>query len=459
MELRKQLLEALNCEQDTSLKTKICNIVGEFACIVLTKGEWPELLQYTVQHVQSQNSQDRETGLALIGMIVHVLPTEMFQKPENVQLFLSIFSSTLADESNTGRVMIASIRALASYLAYISQESEFDNYVSLIDAVLAGITKALQTDAMAVAYAEAMIEIAEESSIFFASKLSIVFHTIMNIISDSGAGGPNATARSGTPGSVDGSAVSAPVKHMLMEFLVTLCVDSPKRTRKAKGPDGTKGYFAERFIPICVRMMTSVAEDPLWHTREHAEGVVADNSNAGADAGTTEVEGTADCDVGETALDRVTVALGLRSTFKIITSQLVILFTTPAWQFQYSGLRVIGNYLQVSAGIPDETQAFQHREEVISTICTFATNSNARVRGAAFYAISQLFFMHGKAMTKTQIDRLLGKLGSALPMISSSSPSSSSSSSLSSSLSKYRHIVIMTIIVDVIVGVIAHPWH
>ena len=92
---------------------------------------------------QSANATDRETGLALLGMLAGS-HASFFSTPSNVQSIANIFSLCLLDISNDGRVMLAAIRAFCSLLTALPQESDFDHFQCVISPMMGGLALALQ---------------------------------------------------------------------------------------------------------------------------------------------------------------------------------------------------------------------------------------------------------------------------------------------------------------------------
>jgi hypothetical protein len=393
------------------LKASVCNIVGELA-VILEPSEWPEILTFAYECIQSPAAVNRETGLALFGMVSIILVESIAQSPSNATVLVGIFQSCLVDSGNNGRVMLAAIRALSIILVNLPQESDYEPFYVLTATMLSGLeSSVLMNNAMnangsssgagsdvavSVAFTESLIDIADNTE-FFSTPLGLVFESVMNIIEQ--------------------PAVLPALRHMLVELLVTICCQSPKRTRKLKGPSGQKGYFATRFMALCVQLMLTVTDnDPSWETADTLEDSLANVDIEGNN------QGTSDCDVGEAALDRITQSLGLRSTFSDMTNQLQLLFSSPLWQYQYTGLRCMGNYLEVSAHIVDKHQLMQHRNEIANIIIAYATNPHARVRSAAFYAATQFFIMHGKTLKTDMVQRLLGLLLSSVAISANRSP-------------------------------------
>ena len=315
-------------------------------------------------------------------MVSNFLVETIAQSSSNASVLISIFQACLIDESNIFRVAIAAIRSLSVLLVNLPQESDFEPFYCLTEVILQGLQATVRfmvadsTNVAAIAFTESLIDIAE-NTLFFTMQFGLVFEVVMNIMEQ--------------------AAIVPALRHMLVEFLVCICVSSAKRARKLKSATGEKGYFASRFIPFCVRMMVTVThDDPSWET--------VDTLEENADDGST------DFDVGEAALDRVTHCLGLRSTFPIMTTQLHLLLSSSAWQYHFAGLRSIATYLEVSAQIPEKAQLHHHREEISNIIMLYASNVHVRVRSAAFYAATQFFVMHGKTLKVGVIDKMLPML-------------------------------------------------
>jgi hypothetical protein len=55
LELRAGLLTCLSREQDTSLRARICDIVGDLAGEIMECNEWPEILSYSQSSIQVKN--------------------------------------------------------------------------------------------------------------------------------------------------------------------------------------------------------------------------------------------------------------------------------------------------------------------------------------------------------------------------------------------------------------------
>jgi hypothetical protein len=99
-------------------------------------------------------------------------------------------------------------------------------------------------------------------------------------------------------------------------------------------------------------------------------------------------------DIGETSIDRYTKAIGLKSTWNILVPYISNLLQTNEWKSQYIGLRLLGNYLELTVHL-DRKELIKHHTHVSSILIYFIQHEHIRIRAAAYYACGQLFLMHG----------------------------------------------------------------
>jgi hypothetical protein len=337
---------------------------------------------------QSADPSERETGLALLGMtaeaVVHLMVTHSSYAAAG-----ALFEECLRDGSNSGRVMIAALRALGSVVALLPDQASLEVFQSLVPTIMASLQALVKASldgvlstTAALNYAEILIEISEDSPHFYDENLGTAYESCIAI--------------------VESSTVAAPLRHICLELVNTLCTNSPKKTRKipppaqSKVPSVAKGqcWFAMRVLPVCIEMTTIIPDDPLWDT-----SVVPEES----------VESVSECDVGEVAVQRITSALGLGSSWPVMTDWISRLLGAPSdnWKVIHAGLRILGNYMEVSKTISNKAQLVQHRSEVVAVLAKFVRNPHPRVRAACFYALSEFFSVHGGALNAPQVDHFL----------------------------------------------------
>ena len=202
---------------------------------------------------------------------------EVMDVHKNYASAAAMFDRCLQDNSNMGRIMIASIRALGSIVPQIEQVN-LEVFQALIPTIVRGLHTLCQAamentlpSSAVTTYVEIIIEMVEDSPHFFDPQLYMTYENVMVV--------------------VESTAAHAALRHICLELVVSLCTESTKKTRKIVDPKnkGGKNWFGFRVFPTCVRMMVDIRADPSWEMAERPEETA---------------EGADDCDVGEIALDR-----------------------------------------------------------------------------------------------------------------------------------------------------------
>ena len=259
LQLKTGLLTIMTAERDPYLKARICDIVGELAGYILEPADWPEVVPYTYSCIQSADSLEKETGLALMGMIADRV-VEIMATQNSFASAVSLFERCLMDESDYGKVMVAAIRSLGSIVPIIPDESQVEQFEKLVPIIMNSLQKLVKASidgtlsAIAAAtYVETLIEMAEDEHHFFDSHLALTYEASTTIF--------------------EHKAVPMSLRHLCLEFVITLCTNSPKKTRKISGPSAgkalqTKGqcWFSSRVLPLCVVMMKDIDDDAQWDT-------------------------------------------------------------------------------------------------------------------------------------------------------------------------------------------------
>lgn len=375
-DLKGLLLLQLNTENDIYLKSRLCDIVGELSGILHSEDiEWPEILTFTQGCVVSNDPVMREIGLGLISMISDQI-LAVLDNGNQLVSFLQIFTTCFSDSSNGGRVLISVIRALHSVLYSLPEISDIDRFSSLTGPSIQGFRLTMEgfqsnhwSEAVPLTYLETVVDIVEVAESFFSgSNLDNAFNSTFQIF-----------ASPQTPSNV---------KNLILELFVTFCNKLKKKVRKMKGPTNQKYYFIKCVYPVCVEMMCRIDDDPNWDKSLDAE---------------ESVESVTDCDIGESALDRMCKDLGLTATWEICSKYFNELLNSNSWQCNVAGLKFLANYMEVSSKISNKQQLAEHIINVGKTVLPFISHSNPRVKAAAFYCLNHLFLMHRSNIKEDQV--------------------------------------------------------
>ena len=297
------MLTALSSKSNTiSLRLCICNLVGDLAGTVLEASEWPEIVSYSQETILSQIPEDREIGLILLGLLAnsHI---EVLINGSSLSALLGILQRSLCDEELNGKIIVAAIKAVSYLLNTLSLESDIDKFKPIVGSVMGGLRLSVDRvmnnqwqEEIAIEYCQAMVDIADDCGVFFQEHLAGVLD------------GALSTAE-------NGNCVAA-IRHMMIEFIVSLCTTLYKSVRKLRISEITTGSstngsststningenpFVARFFPLCAKMMCRLVEDSQWE-----QAVTAEEEEFQGDENWREYE------VAEMAIDRVSSALGV----------------------------------------------------------------------------------------------------------------------------------------------------
>jgi len=392
--LRARLLECLSQEQEHHMRSSLCELVGNMCAYVIESREWPEITQFVFECIHNDESRLKEVGVVLLGLIAPA-HMELFVQPSNIETIKSTLGTCLIDNSNESRLMLAAMKSFAALVLLIPRQSEQDILLPLLEPCMRGLQILCKNnnEDMSIAYIEILIDMAEESCTFFTSHLLAVFEVIMDL--------------------VESEDVISTVVYQLLEFIVTLCENGPKLCRKIKvATSNDKNYFSSRLLPFCARMMCQIGngnEDDKWETADTVESIEEEEE---------------EFSVGEQAFDRVTHALGVRSTFSVVLHILKNLLSNSvdAWKNRYAGLCIIANFLEVSSRIPDASQLQQHRADVCATLIAYAGDPIPRVRSAAFFGLAQFANSFRDEMLEEQVNHIVQILLTSSVLATNPSP-------------------------------------
>jgi len=388
--LRAQLLLCMSQEQEHHVRSSLCEIIGNMCEYIIESSEWPEIIPFVFEYVQSSNSIKLEIGVFLLGLIA---PThlELFMQPSHIGPIIATLGACLINYSHQAYLMQAAMKSFSVLVLLIPRQSEQEILLPLLEPCMRGLQLVCKTndEDRATQYIEVLIDMAEESCAFFTSHLLAVFEVVMDLIES-------------------GELLSV-VTYQLVEFLVTLCESGPKFCRKIKSTVvSEKNYFGSRLLPFCAQLMCRIGDDSTWDSDDTVESI----------------EDEEDFSVGEQAFDRVTHALGIRSTFTIVLDLLKNLLANnnDSWKNRYSGLCVIANYLEVSSRIPDAAQLQQHRTDVCATLIAYTNDPMPRVRSAAFFGLAKFAHTFSAEMLEEQVNHIIQTLLTSLVLSTNPSP-------------------------------------
>ncbi len=342
------------------------------------------------------NTADREVGLALIGLLADSLigSNEAFL-PAAVDILRFNFTANNQDS----KAVVLTIKALNYLIQCTRQPSQVESLQSVILPLFQSLGLLIQhTLATNNAHdlqqlslcVEHLVDIADHSVTFFSYHLESFVPSILDCIE------------------YQSQFHNSSFHFLLIEFLVTISMGASKKLRKLKGPNHEKDYFVRRFLPLCFHMISNVADDLQWEKADSVEELNYSSSQS---------------DVGESAFRRVTAAIGVRSTYTVVSNILSSYLPDQSnWKKPYAGLQALACFVEVSVNLPNQAQLDLHCKEVIGTLSHFMNHPHPRVKYAALYATSQFLLYHHGHLQPEQISSLMNQIIANIPASVNPSP-------------------------------------
>ncbi|KAF5839603.1 armadillo-type protein [Dunaliella salina] len=241
--IKVELLKAVQEEQQKTVVRKVCDTVAELGAELADEEapgatQWPELIPFMFQCVQSGQPTLMESGLLVLGLLSQCMP-EAF-KPQLPALVTGLgvcLSHAVRD------VQLAALRASSLFIQAMDEPSERDKFQGLLEPMLAclGTTLNAGDESSAQEALEMLIEVAEAHPRFLRKSLNGVVGAMLSI------------ARA--------DALEAATRSLAAEFLVTLC----EARDKAPGMMRKLPNFTPSLFETLMLFLLDVEDDPLWH--------------------------------------------------------------------------------------------------------------------------------------------------------------------------------------------------
>eukprot|EP00903_Cladosiphon_okamuranus_P012399 g11621.t1 len=274
-------------------------------------------------------------------------------------------------------VRLEAVRALGSVVVACERPSDQAAFSAclphLLQAIQATLSSADRNTESGVWYCcetlELVIELAEVCPAFLRPRVSQCVAGMVQVAAD--------------------HSVDTAVRHLALEFLVSIVEAAPAMCRKIKmgegegmgaGEDGGC-VFAASVIPVCFSMMTELTETRCWANKEPDDDDAVEDSVS---------------EVGSEALERVAQALGSRASLPVCRRLVRDALAGDAvgaqrwsWQHQHAALSALGILADVFKQ-PQGEEGEEMRTEVLSQLLRFTTRSTPRVQHAALWSLERI---------------------------------------------------------------------
>lgn len=366
--LKSEMLAAVEQEQTGNIRKKISDTVGELRTH-MEDGAWPELFPWLFRAVSSPSAGLRESALQIFGQLAAEMDSTIMA---NVGVLHGVLTKSLQDPESA-QVRLAALRATAAVLPILESKvrAEFHNTLPLMLAVLSGCLQAGDEDGARLALEE-LIDVADAAPQFFKTQMQVALEAMYTVAST--------------------KALEDSLRHLAVEFLVTLTEKAPAMVRKMPA-------FTQHLFPLALNMMLETEDNQEWYQ--------------GGSGDEEDTEYTS-YDVGEEALDRISIALGgktlLPIAFDANSPNAIPAFLAGAdWRNRHAGLMAIS---QIGEGCQKQMQG--QLPAIVGMLLKHFMDPHPRARWAAINAVGQLCTDFGPDLQNTLHAQVLPALVSVM---------------------------------------------
>lgn len=338
------LLESSMSEPE-NIREKIAQVVAVLGRSCLqdpTKqvNPWSEFSQFLLNLLRSQHLELRVAGFIIISNSPDVLGTNDGQ-PAYLDVIIQNFLENLGHKGKPPKFYAELVSAVSRYFTTNSPDKGVVKELSCLAAPLAEVMREAD-ESYKEKIIQDIIEIAEETPLGLRPAITQIMQTCVALMTS--------TTEIDT------------IRFSALELAVSLIENAPVMVKK-RAPT----YIKPVVLKI-LAFMTELDEDPHWHV-----------------SSTNEKDEEAPDVIAESALDRISNALGGKVLLPILLDELTGMLQKPDWQSRHAALMAFS-----CAGEGCRDQLKRVLDRVVNGIITFLSDAHPRVRYAACNAIGQM---------------------------------------------------------------------
>lgn len=301
--------------------------------------QWPDLLQFLFQCVNSQNVELQESALRIFAAVPTVFGNQENHYMAMIKQMLchSIQPNVIAD------VRFQGVRAIGAFiLAHEKDASILKVFADMLPQVIQVIDVSIEAEDD-ITLLKLLVELAESCPKFLRSNLDNIFEMCIKAFNNDEA--------------------EDSWRHLALEVMVSLAENAPAMIRNRAEK------YVIALIPMILQMMTDVDDDESWAMSDDTEEDDTNDNNI----------------IAESALDRLACGLGGKSVLPHIISTIPSMLMHEDWKQRYAALMAIS---AIGEGCHKQMEALL--DDVMRGVIGFLTDPHPRVRYAACNAIGQM---------------------------------------------------------------------
>uniref|UniRef100_A0AAY5KL98 TOG domain-containing protein n=1 Tax=Esox lucius TaxID=8010 RepID=A0AAY5KL98_ESOLU len=337
--IKTELVTSIQTEASPNIRKKVADIAAELCRNLIDddgNNQWPELLKFLFDSVNSDNVGLREAALHIFWNFPGIFGN---QQQHYMDVIKRMLVQCMQDQDNP-QIRTLAARAAASFV--LSNEGNaalLKHFSDLLPGILQAVNESCYQGDDSVL--KSLVEIADTAPKYLRPNLEATLQLSLKLCADT-----NLTNMQ---------------RQLALEVIVTLSETAAAMLRKHTAIVAS--------IPQMLAMMVDLEEDEEWAMADELEDDDFD-SNAVA---------------GESALDRIACGLGGKIVLPMIKQHIMTMLQNPDWKYRHAGLMALS---AIGEGCHQQMEAILN--EIVSFVLLFCQDPHPRVRYAACNAIGQM---------------------------------------------------------------------
>ncbi|XP_051983041.1 importin-5 [Xyrauchen texanus] len=358
--VKTELLAGIQSEASANIRKKVCDIAAELARNLIDddgKNQWPEILKFLFDSVNSQDVALREAALHVFWNFPDIFGN---QQQHYLEVIKRMLVQCMQDQENP-QIQALAARAAASFV--LSNEGNaalLKHFSDLLPGILQVVNESCYRGDDSVL--KSLVEIADTAPKYLRPNLEATLQLSLKLCADT-----NLTNMQ---------------RQLALEVIVTLSETAAAMLRKHTN-------IVAQSVPQMLSMMVDLEEDEDWAMADELEDDDFD-SNAVA---------------GESALDRIACGLGGKIVLPMIKQHIMQMLQNSDWKYRHAGLMALS---AIGEGCHQQMEAILN--EIVSFVLLFCQDPHPRVRYAACNAVGQMATDFAPTFQKKFHDKVISAL-------------------------------------------------
>ncbi|XP_003966409.1 importin-5 [Takifugu rubripes] len=358
--IKTELVTIIQTENAPNIRKKVCDVAAELSRNLVDddgNNQWPELLKFLFDAVNSSNVGLREAALHIFWNFPGIFGN---QQQHYMEVIKRMLVQCMQDQANP-QIRTLAARAAASFVLTNERNTTLlKQFSDLLPGILQAVNESCYQGDDSVL--KSLVEIADTAPKYLRPNLEATLQLCLKLCADTNLANMQ--------------------RQLALEVIITLSETAAAMLRKHTA-------IVAQCVPQMLAMMVDLEDDDEWAMADELEDDDFD-SNAVA---------------GESALDRIACGLGGKIILPMIKQHIMQMLQNTDWKYRHAGLMALS---AIGEGCHQQMEAIL--QEIVSFVLLFCADTHPRVRYAACNAIGQMATDFAPTFQKKFHDKVISTL-------------------------------------------------